>query len=72
MEMEGVDGLNTVMIAVSKPAIYNSGESFEGKCITLAPDLFKNAMKPGSKFKLWDAGFFAEGEVLEVYFENLK
>jgi hypothetical protein len=32
----------------------------------LYPELVKTKLTPGSRFKLWEAGDFADGEVLEI------
>ena len=33
----------------------------------LKPELVKPRLKSGSRFKLWESGEFADGEVLEVF-----
>lgn len=32
---------------------------------TVGPELFRDVVAPGVKFRLWDAGFFADGVVLD-------
>jgi hypothetical protein len=65
MKMEGVDGLNTVSMWVREAGTFRAGESVLVECIVLAPEIFQSVVRPGVKFELWDAGFFAEGVVVE-------
>ena len=70
MEMEGVEGLNTVGMYINKESTFHEGDECEVNCVVIAPELFKNVIHPGSKGALWDSGFFADTEVIEVYKEN--
>lgn len=65
MRMDGVEGLNTVVMWVEKAGIFRAGDTIRINCRVIAPELFNAIVKPGIKFELWDAGFFAEGIVLE-------
>lgn len=70
MEMDGVQGLNTVGIWIDTPAVFPSGASFNGRCRVLWEEPFRHTIKPGSKFRLWNGGFFAEGSVVDIHWEN--
>ena len=67
MKMEGVDGLNTVGMWVQEAGTFRAGETVLVECVVLAPEVFQLVVRPGVKFELWDAGFFAEGVVLERF-----
>ena len=70
MEMDGVDGLNTVGIWIDGPAVFSSGTSFTGRCRVLCENAFRDRISEGTKFKLWDGGFFAEGSVQNIHWKN--
>ena len=70
MEMDGVDGLNTVGIQVGAPSIFPSGSSFTGRCRALWEKPFRDKIAVGTKFRFWDGGYFAEGVVNDVQWEN--
>ena len=65
MQMEGVEGLNTVGMWVEAPATFKAGDVANVECVVIAPELYHTIVKPGVKFELWDGGFFATGTVLE-------
>lgn len=65
MRMDGVEGLNTIIMWVEKPGIFHTGDTVKVKCRVIAPELFDAIINPAVRFELWDAGFFAEGIVLE-------
>ena len=65
MKMDGVDGLNTIGMWVDVARSFEKNDSVIVRCVALAPDLFIDRVRPGSQFELWDAGFFASGEVIE-------
>jgi hypothetical protein len=65
LQMEGVEGLNTVGMWVNEPGTFKTGESVVVQCVVIAPELYSTVVKPGVKFELWDGGFFASGTVLE-------
>jgi hypothetical protein len=67
MQMEGIEGLNTVGMWVAQARTYKAGERAMVNCVVIAPDLFSDVVEPGVKFQLWDAGFFADGVVLERF-----
>jgi hypothetical protein len=70
MEMDGVDGLNTVGIWIDAPSVFPSGSSFKGRCRVLWEEPFRGKIAVGTRFRLWDCGHFAEGVVDEVKLEN--
>ena len=65
MEMEGVEGLNTVEMCVDEVQTFRVGDTAVVRCRVIAPQLYVEVVQPGVKFELWDAGFFAHGVVLE-------
>lgn len=65
MQMDGVDGLNTVGLWSAVPAKFAEGDSITVQCMVIAPDIFDAVVQPGVIFELWDSGFFASGKVLE-------
>jgi len=65
MQMDGVEGLNTVGMWVKQAGVFKEGEKLLVDCRVIAPDLYNPIVKPGVKFELWDSGFFATGTVLE-------
>lgn len=65
MQMDGVEGLNTVGMWVKQAGVFKEGEKLLVDCRVIAPDLYNPIVKPGMKFELWDSGFFATGTVLE-------
>jgi len=65
MQMDGVDGLNTVGMWADAPGTFRAGDSVVVRCVVIAPELFERSLKPGVHFELWDGGFFASGTVLE-------
>ncbi len=67
MQMDGVEGLNTVGMFIEHAATFNKGDSCEVDCAVIAPELFESVIEVGSKGKLWDGGFFASTEVTKIY-----
>ena len=63
MEVEGLDGLNTLGMWTEEPASFQEGDQVEVACRVLAPELLSPVIQPGAKFRLWDGGFFADGIV---------
>jgi len=63
MELEGTEGLHTVNIWVGRAAIFPKGESFEAELTCLDRTVFEEEVCSGTKFMLWDGGFFAEGHI---------
>ena len=70
MEMENVEGLNTVAMYIEKEQKFIKGDECEVDCIVIAPELFKGNIDTGSKGALWDGGFFADTEIIELYPDN--
>lgn len=66
LEIEGIDGLNTVYMLFMESNFYLANETTIVKCATIAPRLYKGRIKPCLKGKLWEAGYFANVEILEV------
>ncbi|NVK87742.1 MAG: hypothetical protein HWE13_06430 [Gammaproteobacteria bacterium] len=67
MQMDGIDGLNTVGMFIDRAGTFKEGDFCEVDCVVIAPELFEPVLKVGSKGKLWDGGFFASIEVTKVY-----
>ena len=65
MQMEGTEGLNTLGMWVQEAATFKAGDTIRVECVVIAPDIYNKIVKPGVKFELWDAGFFADGTVIE-------
>jgi len=65
MQMDGVEGLNTVGMWVKQAATFKAGDTVQVRCVVIAPQIFSAVVKPGVKFELWDGGFLASGTVLE-------
>lgn len=65
LQMEGVDGLNTVGMWVERAGTFKCGDTAIVQCVVIAPDLYTHVVKPGVKFELWDGVFFASGTVIE-------
>jgi hypothetical protein len=65
LQVDGVEGLNTVGMWVHEPATFRAGDSVIVECVVIAPELYSSIVKAGVKFELWDGGFFASGTVLE-------
>ncbi len=70
MKMEGVGALNTVGMWVKQAGTFREGDSVVVECVVLAPELYRQVVTPGVKFEIWDAGFFAEGIVIERHEEG--
>jgi hypothetical protein len=64
MRMDGVNWLNTVGMWTDNPGTFQAGDSVLVRCVLIAPELFEKTLKPGVRFDLWEAGFFAFGKVL--------
>lgn len=65
MAMDGVEGLNTVVMWADAPGEFHAGDAVTVRCVVIAADLYRDVVRGGVKFRLWDAGFFATGTVLE-------
>ena len=65
MQMDGVEGLNTVGMWIDETRTFRSGETVRVRCMVIAPDLYSEVVQPGVEFELWDGGFFAKGTVRE-------
>jgi hypothetical protein len=63
MAMETVEGLHTVCMWIETAAKFHAGDEIDVDCVVIWPEGFREAVVPGRKFKLWDGGFFADGEV---------
>jgi hypothetical protein len=70
MQMDGVEGLNTVGMFIEHPATFKKGEYCEVDCVVISPELFVSTIEVGSKGRLWDSGFFANTEVTKIYSEG--
>lgn len=67
MSMNGVDGLHTVGMWIDGPADFKQGDEIDVDCRVIWPEGFRDVVKPGVRFRLWDAGFFADGTVTETF-----
>lgn len=65
LQMEGVPDLHTVGMWQAGAATYHEGEEAEVDCVLLQPEGFRDRIRRGATFELWDGGFFASGIVLE-------
>ena len=66
LEVEGIEGLNTVYMFFPESDLYLADEVVIVDCCTIAPQLYRGKIKPGLKGKLWESGYFADVEILEV------
>ena len=66
LEVEGIEGLNTVYMFFSESDLYPADEMVIVECHTIAPQLYQGKIKLGLKGKLWESGYFADVEILEV------
>jgi len=65
MSMESVDGLNTVILRIEGAGKFYKGDAIDADCNVIWEEGYRKAVVPGRKFKLWDGGFFANGEVTQ-------
>lgn len=66
LEMEGIDGLNTVSMRFRDPGRFMPGDIVTVECTVIAPGLFLGKLAVGSRGRLWDGGYFADVEVVGV------
>lgn len=69
MQMEGVEGLHTVGMWIEGERRFSIGDEVDVDCVVIWPEGFYRAAVPGTKFELWDSGFFASGLVTERFEE---
>jgi len=72
VEMDGVEGLNTVGMWFQESGRYEENDRAMVQCSAIAPQLFYGNIEVGTKGRLWDGGFFADVEITEVMYENLR
>jgi len=65
MQMDGVEGLSTVGMWVESARTFKAGDVALVECVVLWPDPYRKIVAPGTKFELWDGGFFATGTVTQ-------
>jgi hypothetical protein len=65
MQMDGVEGLNTVGMWVREAGMFKAGDVVQVECVVIAPEIYSSIVNPGVKFELWDGGFISEGVVLQ-------
>jgi len=70
MEMVGVEGLNTVGMWTEDSQVFRSGDETLVDCMVIWEEAYRDVVRMGVKFELWDGGFFAEGEVIHRYEEG--
>lgn len=71
LEMEGVDGLNTVMMGFREPGRFMPGDTVTVECAVIASELFRGKLAIGSRGRLWDGGYLADVEVVDVHDRTL-
>jgi hypothetical protein len=52
---------------ISNSGKFIKGDKIEVDCQLIWLEGYRNILKPGVKFKLWDAGFFATGIVTKIF-----
>jgi hypothetical protein len=67
MSMEGVEGLHTVGMWIAGAARFHEGDEIDVDCRVIWPEGFRDFVKPGVRFRLWDSGFFADGMITERF-----
>ena len=65
MQMAGVDSMYTLGMWRDGEARFEEGDETEVDCVSICPEAISSAVVEGASFELWDAGFFAEGHVIE-------
>ena len=65
MQMEGLEGLNTVGMWIEGSKRFKEGDEVTVDCCVIWVEGFRHVVKKGVQLKLWDGGFFANGEVIE-------
>lgn len=65
MQMQGVEGLNTVGMWVDSAQTFKAGDSVQVRCVVIAPEIYSQIVRSGVEFELWDGGFFATGTIIE-------
>ena len=72
MSMDGVDGLHTVGMWSDRAGDFRQGDELDVDCRVIWPEGFREVVRPGVHFRLWDSGFFADGTVTERFEEEWK
>src|SRR5687767_7251574 len=67
MSMDGVDGLHTVGLWIDRAGQFQPGDELAVDCRAIWPEGFREVVKPGVHFRLWDGGFIADGTVTERF-----
>ena len=67
MSMDGVDGLHTVGMWIEGAGRFHEGDEVDVDCRVIWLEGFREFARPGVRFKLWDGGFFADGQVTERF-----
>ena len=68
MSLDGGD-LQTVNMWSDSEGKFEAGDEVMVECTVIKPDLVRDSVCPGGRFRLWDGGYFAEGVVTEVFEE---
>lgn len=66
LEIEGIDCLHTVAMYFATPGKFVAGDRLIADCVIISPQLFLDRITSETKGRLWDSGFFADVEVIEV------
>ncbi len=72
MSMEGVEGLHTVGMWIDRAGQFQPGDELDVDCRVIRPEGFQEVTNRGVRFRLWDAGFFADGTVTERFDDEWK
>lgn len=67
MQLDGVDGLNTVGMWADDPATLRDADEVEEDCELIVPDRFRDVITPSIHFQLWDGVVIANGIVTHPY-----
>jgi hypothetical protein len=67
MSMDGVEGFHTVGMWIDRAGRFQQGDKLDVDCCVIWPEGFREVVKPGVRFRLWDGGFFADGTVTERF-----
>ena len=72
LEIEGIEGLNTVYMLFSASDLYLANETVIVKYNTIVPQLYKGKIEAGLKGRLWESGYFAYVVIISVNEEYLS
>lgn len=67
MSMDGVEGLHTVGMWIDRAGQFRERDELDVDCRVIWPEGFRDVVRPGVHFRLWDTGYFADGTVTERF-----